>query len=387
MLPSTKSTQNDTFIAEIRTFLYLTNIFPVIIWLIAGNFLFLHCLMNSLKLKTLMKKIFTLVAMALMAVGVNAEEVDVPLNDWGWSYLATTDYADGVMTITLTGDYGQASNGWSPSLDWSKYSKMSVVFESTNNTWGQVAVLTSQLKEGSDWDYIAVGVQDFNAITSQTTVDVTLNPTLASDVRSIYIKGKNVGDTYKVSRIYLTEAVEYAQVVAFEGSFGPIGWNSDPAKGDVDVFGIQFSDEAKTLLKAGNILHVDFVCQADQGYFQTRMMTTWWNNLPSILSDSYPKVSGSEDILEISQAATSIEVPLTEADAEILKEQGFSMAGHGLVIKKVSIIDPSVIVTGINTVAKTAAVQNGARYNLAGQLVDEGYKGLVIMNGKKVVIK
>lgn len=41
--------------------------------------------------------------------------------------------------------------------------------------------------------------------------------------------------------------------------------------------------------------------------------------------------------------------------------------------------------TGINTVKATA--ENGVRYNLAGQKVAEGYKGVVIMNGKKVVIK
>lgn len=37
--------------------------------------------------------------------------------------------------------------------------------------------------------------------------------------------------------------------------------------------------------------------------------------------------------------------------------------------------------------AVKAAQQNGAIYNLAGQKVDAGYKGLVIMNGKKVIQK
>ena len=43
-------------------------------------------------------------------------------------------------------------------------------------------------------------------------------------------------------------------------------------------------------------------------------------------------------------------------------------------------------VTAIST-AKVAAQETGVRYNLAGQKVVEGYKGLVIMNGKKVVLK
>lgn len=42
--------------------------------------------------------------------------------------------------------------------------------------------------------------------------------------------------------------------------------------------------------------------------------------------------------------------------------------------------------SGIQKVVKPV-VENGIRYNLAGQRVDENYKGLVIMNGKKYVVK
>ena len=42
--------------------------------------------------------------------------------------------------------------------------------------------------------------------------------------------------------------------------------------------------------------------------------------------------------------------------------------------------------TGINTV-KTVRVDDGAIYNLAGQKVDKSYKGVVIMNGKKMIQK
>ena len=42
--------------------------------------------------------------------------------------------------------------------------------------------------------------------------------------------------------------------------------------------------------------------------------------------------------------------------------------------------------TGISTI-DAAKQQNGVRYNLAGQKVDESYKGVVIMNGRKMVQK
>lgn len=135
---------------------------------------------------------------------------DISLENWGWSYQATTSYSDGVMTITVNGEYGQGATGWeNPYLDWSKYSKMSVVIDSYNNDWGEIAVLTGTLKEGSTWEYIAAGKATFGTITSSTTIDVDLDATLASSVRSIYIKGKAPNDEIKVSRIYLTRAYDY----------------------------------------------------------------------------------------------------------------------------------------------------------------------------------
>ena len=43
--------------------------------------------------------------------------------------------------------------------------------------------------------------------------------------------------------------------------------------------------------------------------------------------------------------------------------------------------------TGISTVKANVKATNGAMFNLAGQRVAEGYKGLVIKNGKKYVVK
>jgi hypothetical protein len=42
--------------------------------------------------------------------------------------------------------------------------------------------------------------------------------------------------------------------------------------------------------------------------------------------------------------------------------------------------------TGINTI-NADKTENGVRYNLAGQKVNNGFKGVVIMNGKKMLQK
>ena len=43
--------------------------------------------------------------------------------------------------------------------------------------------------------------------------------------------------------------------------------------------------------------------------------------------------------------------------------------------------------TGIQTLNTTKAVKDGVMYNLAGQKVNKDYKGVVIMNGKKAILK
>lgn len=52
-----------------------------------------------------------------------------------------------------------------------------------------------------------------------------------------------------------------------------------------------------------------------------------------------------------------------------------------------SLGDHSGSTTGITSVKNEAVGNNAPMYNLAGQLVDKGYKGIVIKNGKKIVLK
>lgn len=56
-------------------------------------------------------------------------------------------------------------------------------------------------------------------------------------------------------------------------------------------------------------------------------------------------------------------------------------------VKCFSLGDHSGSTTGITSVKNEAAGNNALMYNLAGQLVDKGYKGIVIKNGKKIVLK
>ena len=63
------------------------------------------------------------------------------------------------------------------------------------------------------------------------------------------------------------------------------------------------------------------------------------------------------------------------------------IANTGNSAKFYSLGDHSGSTTGITSVKNEAAGNNAPMYNLAGQLVGKGYKGIVIKNGKKIVLK
>lgn len=89
--------------------------------------------------------------------------------------------------------------------------------------------------------------------------------------------------------------------------------------------------------------------------------------------------------------------------ATVNGQDGFYMASNGKTIpvkcaylevansassaKCFSLGDHSGSTTGITSVKNEAAGNNAPMYNLVGQLVDKGYKGIVIKNGKKIVLK
>jgi hypothetical protein len=54
-----------------------------------------------------------------------------------------------------------------------------------------------------------------------------------------------------------------------------------------------------------------------------------------------------------------------------------------LVITRAEVLDA----TAISTPRTTVDSQSNIRYNLAGQRVGDDYKGLVIVNGKKMIVR
>ena len=114
-------------------------------------------------------------------------------------------------------------------------------------------------------------------------------------------------------------------------------------------------------------------------------------------TSGWMEVNGVEyDVKEVPMGAfTSVTDYATEPDVRVFLLPGvnsFTFTNTGEQLCFVAIVDiateKTVIpdVTGISTV-KAAQANDAVIYNLAGQKVTESYKGVVIKNGKKVVIK
>ena len=94
----------------------------------------------------------------------------------------------------------------------------------------------------------------------------------------------------------------------------------------------------------------------------------WWGTLPG-----YGQVDFVKD--------TVVTLVVTEEIKGIVAQKGFAIHGQGFNVKKVSLSTIEV-----PTAVENVAIKNdGIRYNLMGQKVDDHYKGIVIINGKKIM--
>lgn len=321
-----------------------------------------------------MKKIFTLVAAVLMTVGVNAQtEVDIPLEGWGWSWGATSSYKDGILTGDITGEYGAISIGWDTPQDWSAYNKLTVVLESYNNDWGKVYF--------NDAKGNAIAVQEFTTTTTTTKVEVDFDPTLESvkSVKQLAIQGKAAGDVVKVSRVYLTQAIEIVDgtpIVLWEGE-NDLGtswaWNQT-----LSLSAMKFANAKEDKSPKLDFYFTEDVANAE-----------YWQLKTIIEGDKTVLTSNANDINEyncvvLPAEATTYSITLNAEDLAKLKAKGMRIQGYGVILNKVTLTNQSSDTDAINTIeASNKTINNGAMYNLAGQMVDKSYKGIVIQNGKK----
>ena len=125
------------------------------------------------------------------------------------------------------------------------------------------------------------------------------------------------------------------------------------------------------ILLEANPITVDPTNTDDQEYSKYQLDNGWWGQLPGQVPTDFVN-------------DTVATLPITaEVKADVAAKGGFAIHGHGFNVKKVS-LSPIEIPAAVDNVA---IKNDGIRYNLMGQKVDENYKGIIILNGRKMIVR
>lgn len=307
-----------------------------------------------------MKKLFTLIVAAFMAVSVNAQ-TETPLvlgGGWNAGFAGDADVYD----FTISKQWGAAE--FACNVNSADYPKYILEFEDplpanfqVNYTWK-----TSADAEGEATPAYGRAVGD----------GTTKKFELFFDQEHPYIVGVGVQHTdeeevnLKVKKLTLVGAdatekkidptftgwagtdntVVYKGVVSFDKQFQQLAINGLAGKSDVTV---------KVKL-AGPTPNVQMCVDYEEG-------------------SEWPQFNGSGETI------------FTTKEGGVIKTMGIQYTDDKNPAK-VSVLGAWLIstTTGISNI-ENVKLQDGKAFNLAGQQVAKGYKGIVIKNGKKMVIK
>lgn len=353
-----------------------------------------------------MKKLFTLIAATLMAVGVNAQ-TEQNLFFGGAGTNATIKTHDGSNLPELfkcTGKYGAINLlGGKPSISGDEYKGLKVVFSDFKAV-------------GEDGVNIIVGVKASDYSTSYKC-DPIQYAGLSGDGEMVVtfdeaFKGKNIdlldfqglapGVEVSLKKVYLIKNDDSLEEVPLAISWG---WTksivgktayADPTI----VFPSQWSLITVSTDEAGTLATYDVNSGEKQEYIvefeepttaglnlgcntDVKDETVTWDAKIALYFAVEPGstkascVISKEDVLAKTDKATkviNVFLQNTDSKAQTVK------------IKSIKRIISSTT-TGISKVENLKVAQDGKCFNLAGQQVGKGYKGIVIKNGKKMVIK
>ena len=364
-----------------------------------------------------MKKLFTLVAMAMIAIGANAQakiaEVDFTTateftgwNQFGDGQEGSVELISGEgLAITVGSQTGEL---WQPqtmvigdgSFNLAEDGNYKVVLTAKFPTNG-----TLQINMGS-WGSNAQQTFDIESTGDFQTVECQFDP-WGMDIEGCHLLFQN-GDflgTTIIKKIELWDldapgAAIVGTVLAdvdFTTATEFTGWNQfgDGQEGSVELIsgeGLAITVGTQT----GELWQPQTMVIGDGSFNLAED-----GNYKVVITAKYP----TDGTLQInmgswgSNAQQTFDVVSTgdfQTDEFVFDPWGMDIEGCHLlfqngdflgttIIKRITLIDLDGDPTGIKTLKNN--VENSVRYNLAGQQVDANYKGVVIMNGKKFMQK
>lgn len=323
-----------------------------------------------------MKKFFTFIACALVALSANAKEVAgltaADLSN-GWD----SEYDETTKTIDYTG--GWSGRGWGLSQPGELYAIEADYFvievESSEVPFKLVAEYTDgKPDDKGNLKNVGESVSDV-ASKDDKYLAVKLNSEDFEYIIQIYIQNfsENKGKLVLKDAFYLTDEEFEAYKAAhksntlWEGNqnFGT-GWEWET---HLELAASEFAD-----LKAGDVLKFGYVANGDAEYSQIKVQAGG-KNLENAEVNEW-------DCITLPMEGKSTSVKLTAEDVKNLKASGMKVTGYNSTLTSVEVAGPT---TGISSAVVAPQAKSSKIYNLAGQQVSKSYKGVVIKNGKKYV--
>ena len=314
-----------------------------------------------------MKKIFTLLVLSIMAMTVMAAEQVLWEGSWyvswdepegsehrEWKHLGQSDFASYAEGTTVC-FYMEKAEG-------AEYAKYQIDNWSWNLLPGQTATdfsgaivaklpITAEVKAAIAEGGFAIHGHGFNVVKATLQDESSENPEPQGDVlwEGDWFVSWHYADTD-------TENVAHKQ------------WNF---LSQATFAGLTEGSTLYILLEAKPIT-VDPTNTDDQEYSKYQLDNGWWNQLPGQVPTDFVN-------------DTVATLPITaEVKADVAEKGGFAIHGHGFNVKKVSLSPIEIPATAVENVG---IKNDGIRYNLMGQKVDENYKGIIILNGRKMIVR
>ncbi len=329
-----------------------------------------------------MKKIFTLLVGAFMALSANAKE-EISISGFTpWDHCTISG-----STIIMEENYKGGSipigrDMTSFDYVWIKYSNATgspnfgITYDEwlSNANWGPVFASSTAEMNGSGVVGIKIDKKTVMTHGNAETDGIGIGDVYGQHVQQLTIQGQGGAAQVTVEAIYFGSAEEFVadggdvpvrpepggSLTLWEGSLVYNGW------------GVSSTVPAK---------YFDVAEIGDIIYCSVKDVGSDYNPIFKNIND-YSDLQGIENFLKDN---SHFEGAIgTEALLSFLQANGLRFQGLGFTLTKVELRVPA------NAAVKGILVEtqkSNIRYNLAGQRVDASYKGVIIMNGKKMINK
>jgi hypothetical protein len=243
-----------------------------------------------------------------------------------------------------------------------------------NESWGPVFAATTTAMDGTGMVGIKLDKKSVMIHGNAETGGVGIGDVYAQHVQQVTIQGGSAAASVEVEGIWFGTTAEFVKAGGDVPVRPDAGGSLKMWEGELvyNGWGVSSTVDPKyfEVAEVGDII-----------YCSVKDVTADYNPI-----FKYQDWSDFTDIqATLAKDETHFEGKIATAEAlDYLQKNGLRFQGVGFTLTKVElkVPDPS----GVNTINVVKA-DNGAIYNVAGQKVNAGYKGLVIKNGKKFVNK